>query len=65
MVFRASFTAASISFTGLIVLVIAESIVRWKLNQDFSFLGGFGLESIALLTLGLFAMLMYTNRTER
>jgi TRAP-type C4-dicarboxylate transport system permease small subunit len=65
MVFRLSYLAACVSFIGLVLIVVAEVIVRWKVNQNFSFLGGFGLESLALLTLGLLAMLMHTNRAER
>ena len=53
MLFWVSFAIAVFSFLIFIALLFAQTYVRWKVNQDFSFLGGFGLESLALLSLGL------------
>lgn len=42
-----------------------QTYVRWKINQNFSFLGGFELEALSLLVLGQIVALSYIHRTER
>ncbi len=41
-----------ISIIALIILSIAQAYVRWKLNQNFTFLGDLGFPSLAILVLG-------------
>lgn len=54
-----------ISYVAFLKLIGFEAYVRWSLNQDFSFLGGFGLEALGLLTLGQTLGLLYLLRSER
>jgi xanthine/uracil permease len=44
-----------VSFIAVIGLSIAQAYVRWKLNQNFTFLGGGELE---VITAGAFALLI-------
>ena len=44
-----------VSFVAVAALSIAQAYVRWKLNQNFTFLGGGELE---VLTAGAFALLL-------
>ncbi|MBI4079987.1 hypothetical protein HY414_02060 [Candidatus Kaiserbacteria bacterium] len=57
--------ATAISYISFIKLVGLEAYVRWSLNQDFTFLGGFGLEALGLLVLGQTLGLLYLLRSER
>ncbi len=54
-----AFIAASTSFVALVVLVAAETYVRWALNQNFSFLGESGITALAFLVVGQTAGLFY------
>lgn len=44
---------AVVSMLVFVALTIAQMYVRWYLNQDFTFLGGFGLEAWGAVFLGL------------
>ena len=54
-----------ISLILLLGFVGVQTYVRWKVNQNFSFLGGFELEALTLLVLGQIATLSYIHRAER
>ncbi len=60
-----SLTTTVLSSVTLFVLLWGEAYVRWSLNQNFSFLGGFELSALALLVLGQVAALAYIHRPER
>jgi len=45
----------------IFIIVLAEIYVRWKLNQSFTFLGGFELEALTLLLLGELVLLSRSN----
>jgi hypothetical protein len=51
--------AVGVTFTAFLALLVAEAYVRWTLNQEFSFLGGAGLQTLAILLFGQFAGLAY------
>ena len=64
LVFWLSFTTTVLSVLALIGFVAAQTYVRWKLNQNFTFLGGFELEALTLLALGLMGILTHTHRSD-
>lgn len=57
-----TFIVSSVLFLGFIA---AQAYVRWFINQNFSFLGGFELEALTLLVLGQIIALSYIHRIER
>ncbi|MDO8521841.1 MAG: hypothetical protein Q7S08_00960 [bacterium] len=65
LIFRLSIITFDVSAVLLLCLIVAQAYVRWSLNKDFSFLGGFGLEALSLLVLGQIIALSYIYRTER
>ena len=65
MVFRLSIGTFVVSSLLLFGFIVAQAYVRWTLNQNFSFLGGFELEALSLLVLGQIVALSYIHRTER
>ena len=61
--YRLSATAAVVFTVVLAGLTVAEAYVRWRMNQDFSFLGGSGLLGLCILVLGLVLGLIYSQRS--
>ncbi len=59
LVFWFAALSALLSCVALIVLVVAQAYIRWKLNQNFTFLGEAGLPSLASLLLGQILGLLY------
>lgn len=57
--------ATVISYVFVMKLAALEAYVRWSLNQDFTFLGGFGLEVLVLLVLGQTLGLLYLLRIDK
>lgn len=57
-VFWLSAMTACLALLSVIGISAAEMYIRWKINQDFSFLGGWELEAITLLGGGLLAVLL-------
>ena len=51
--------ALCVTFVVFLVLIALEAYVRWTLNQNFGFLNGQGLLSLAILAVGQFAGLAY------
>jgi hypothetical protein len=62
IVFWFALIAAKLSFVLFTLLVVAQVYVRWSFNRDFSFLGGFGLETLGVLSLGLILGLLRETR---
>lgn len=56
--------ALCITFVLFAALLIAEVYVRWTMNQSFSFLGGSGLQSLAILLFSQFAGLAYLLKAD-
>ena len=65
LVYRLSIITFSVSALMLFGLLGGQAYVRWALNKDFSFLGGFGLETLILFVLGQIVALSYIHRPER
>ena len=64
IVFWFSLIVAKLSFGLLLVLVGLEVYVRWSLNQNFSFLPGFGLEALIFSVFGLTGLLAYIHTSK-
>ncbi len=54
-----------LSVVALFGLIIAHIYVRWSVNQNFSFLPGFTLESLIALVLGELLGFVYLLRGEK
>lgn len=54
-----------ISYALFLVLVVAQGYVRWKINQNFSFLPGAGFETLAAVVFGQLLGLVYVVSRER
>ncbi len=59
LVFWLTLAAAAIALLMALIVTAAEIYVRWKLNQNFTFLGGFQLEALTLFGGGLLAALIF------
>ncbi|MEK7093550.1 MAG: hypothetical protein AAB927_03650 [Patescibacteria group bacterium] len=59
------FAAAStvLTFVALVVLVAAQTYIRWKLNQNFTVLGEAGIPSLSVLLLGQLLGLLHVTRS--
>jgi hypothetical protein len=57
-----SFVVAVLSAVGALGIVAAELYVRWKLNQDFTFLGGESLPALIIASFGLLLGLSFVHR---
>ncbi len=55
--------AAVLSFVAVISIMALEMYVRWKLNQNFTFLGGEGLAALTIASFGLILGLSFIHRT--
>ena len=54
----------TLSFIAVAVLSIAQAYVRWKLNQNFTFLGGGQLEVLTASTFALLIVLVKKGSEE-
>lgn len=63
-VYKLSLFTTAISFLALWVLVGADAYVRWNLNQDFTFLGDYGILALAIVFTGQMAALIITSRSS-
>ena len=61
LVYRLSTITFCISAVLFFGLTILQAYVRYFLNKDFSFLGGWGLEALALLVLGQIVSLSFIH----
>ena len=59
------FAAAStvLTFVALVVLVAAQTYIRWKPNQNFTVLGEAGIPSLSVLLLGQLLGLLHVTRS--
>ena len=53
---------SSVSFIIVLAFVGLQAYVRWALNQNFMFLGGFEFEAITLGAFGLLIALLFARR---
>lgn len=51
-----------LNFLAIVCFTIAQTYVRWKLNQNFTFLGDWGLPSLVILFLGQSLGLLFAKR---
>lgn len=65
IIFWMAIASSSLSIIAFFTLVAGEAYVRYTLNQNFAFLGGFGLSALAFLVLGQVVSLAYLYRLER
>lgn len=54
---------ALVALIAAAVIVAFQLYVRWKVNQNFTFLGGFELEALTIMGAGLLAAL-YLKREQ-
>jgi len=64
-IYRFGLTVSILSAVTFFVILFAQIYVRWYINQNFTFLGGFGLESLSLLVLGLTLGLLHSPYSRR
>jgi hypothetical protein len=57
-----AFIMALLSSIAVIGIIAAEMYVRWKVNLNFSFLGGDELTALIVSTFGLLVGLLFTER---
>ncbi|MDO8552451.1 MAG: hypothetical protein Q7S01_02880 [bacterium] len=57
-----TFVVSSVLFIGFIA---AQAYVRWFINQNYSFLGGFELEALTFLVLGQITALAFIYRIDK
>jgi hypothetical protein len=43
---------------------VFQVYIRWKINQEFTFLGGFELEALTISAFALIALLTYLHRSR-
>ncbi len=64
MLFAFSFIIAGISILASFVFIAAQTYVRWKINQNFTFLGGAELEVLTASGFALLIALLYMHRPK-
>lgn len=57
-----SLITAVLSVIAVAAIVAAEIYVRWKINKDFTFLGGEGLPALVIASFGLLFGLSFLHR---
>jgi len=62
--YRFALVVLVLSAVVFFCVLFAQMYVRWYVNQNFAFIGGFGLESLAALVLGLTLGLLYLPRSR-
>lgn len=62
LVFRLAFISTLLSTIIVFVLIGLEVYVRWIVNKDFAFLGGFELETLTISTFVLILGMIYMCR---
>ncbi|MES2007125.1 MAG: hypothetical protein V4436_03380 [Patescibacteria group bacterium] len=64
MVYKFSFIIAWVSVLVVFGFIAVQAYVRWTINQEFTFLGGFGLEALTLGAFGLLAALLFAKNRD-
>ena len=57
-------TVACLSIIMVLAFVVLETYVRWNLNQNFTFLGGFELEAFTVSAFALLIALLFVSRRD-
>ena len=57
-------TVATISIIVVLGFIAVQTYVRWNLNQNFTFLGGFELEALTVSAFALLIALLFISRRE-
>lgn len=65
LAFRLAFITAVVATITVFLLIGLEVYVRWIVNRDFVFLGGFELEALTISTFILILGVIYLFRPER
>lgn len=65
LIFTLSLITTTITFVAMIALALADAYVRWKLNQQFSFLGDFGMLALSIAFVGQMAALIVASRSSQ
>ncbi|HVU80199.1 MAG TPA: hypothetical protein VHD37_02435 [Candidatus Paceibacterota bacterium] len=60
--FYISLTAAVLSLVAAFAAAAADAYIRWTINQNFTFLGGWEQEALTLGAFGLLFGLAYLSR---
>jgi hypothetical protein len=63
--FIISMLIAKVAAIGSLIVAGYEMYIRWTLNQNFTFLGGWELEAFTLAGFGLLLGLNYINRAHK
>ena len=62
LVFRLAFISAMLGFVAIFILIGLETYTRWFASKDFTFLGGFELETLTVSVFALIIGMMYMYR---
>lgn len=65
LLFVVSFAFVVIAFVAALFLFGLEAYVRWSINQNFTFLGGYQSESLLVGAVALLATLLYVYGPRR
>ncbi|MEK7101546.1 MAG: hypothetical protein AAB882_00125 [Patescibacteria group bacterium] len=65
LVFRLAFTSAVLGLVIVLGVIGGELWVRWTMNQNFAFLGGFELEALTMSAFALIFGMLYLHRPEQ
>lgn len=63
-VYKVSFIIAWAFVLVIAGFIAAQSYIRWTINQNFTFIGGFGLEALILGTFALIIALLFAKNRE-
>lgn len=63
LVFRLAFISTVLALIIVFAIIGGEVWVRWTMNQNFAFLGGFELEALTLSAFALVFGLAYLHRS--
>ncbi len=63
LVFRFAFTIATLTLAIVLIVIGLETYIRWFMSKDFTFLGGFELETLTVSVFALIIGMMYTYRS--
>lgn len=61
---KVAFVLSIIGIVGSIALCAVQGYVRWKINQNFTFLGGMELEALTLASFGLLVSLVVSTKNR-
>ena len=62
--YKVSFGVAWFSVLVVFIFIAVQSYVRWTINQNFTFMGGFELEAFTLGTFALMVALLFAKHRD-